>query len=450
MAGLAGQPGTKPSQLDNPVPGQQDEADALLSSFDAADDLLNSFDTSAAPPIEAPPPEDPGMVSQALDYTGRALDYAGGLTRTGLASVASVAQHATQGELGNDVTPEDVSAALQGKAPTSSEYLRRLGVGEMGSINAFGAQITGRGLVGFAADVATDPLTMVIKTVKKLPYLRKLINAEGKTGLANKATEALGEAVYKSALPEGAQDAAEALLKQGDLPVGGAAKIAKHVENAAKTMGDIRQGLYDRATELGVTIDTAYPLKRAEAVLTKMERDPALRGSAQQLRDMLNAYKAEGKVGLDLMSEWKTNLYDALPESAFRNGRLRGQAKQFKMALAADFREAIIGAGEAAEKGLGKSIDSLNDTWGAFLSATRPLEKAAKSPGSKLGLMIDGAVAASGGPQAYAVKKGFDMATGTTARTIVGNALIKAGQNDLASRLARQTAAKLAKDQGQK
>ena len=57
--------------------------------------------------------------------------------------------------------------------------------------------------------------------------------------------------------------------------------------------------------------------------------------------------------------------------------------------------------------------------------------------------MIDGAVAATGGPQAYAAKKAFDMATGTTARTVVGKALMEAGRKDLSSRLMRQSVANI-------
>lgn len=440
MAAIKNQPAPKPSQL---------PASPAKAAVAEADDFWAAGEEAIPEEMAAPAPnQEPGLVSQGLDYAGRALDYAGGIARTGLASSAGVAQDVLQGK--NPLTEppvvneEDVMNALKGKAPDSAEYLRRLGVPEGGSIKLGNMTFTTRGAAGFAADIATDPLTQVVKLAKKLPYLKKLINSEGTAGMVNKATEALGEAVYKSALPKGAEEAGETLIRAG-APVGGTARLAQKVEELSNTMGKLRQGLYDKATELGVTIDAAYPLKRAEATLSAMKKDPGLAPQVQELEGLLMRYKEAGKVPVDIMSEWKSHLYDALPASAWEGGRMKKTAQRFKMALAADFREAIEQAGNKAQKGLGDSINALNDKWGTLLSATRPLEKATQATGGKLGLMIDGAVAATGGPQAYALKKGFDVATGTGARTLVGKALMEAGKKDVASRLVRQSAADMLK-----
>lgn len=453
MAAIRGQPAPKPSQVKSPVPNADAELaaalDAELASAPLPQASQNDPELEAALSEFDAPQEQPGMLSQGLDAAGRVLDYAGGLTRTGLAGVANAASVAGQVIGGTDLADaesvvglDDVKSALKGKAPGSAEYLRRLGVPEGGSVDLGGTKFTTRGAAGFAADIATDPLTALTKLAKNVPYIKKLMNAEG---LTNKATEALGEAVYKSAFPKGAEEAAETMLKHGGAPMGSATKLAQKVDDLSNVMAKTRQGMYDRATELGVAIDPAVKgiTKNADAVIEAMKKDRGLAPAAAELEELLTRYKTGGPVSVDIISEWKTNLYDSLPNSAFSGPKIKGTAKRFKAALAADFRNAIVNAGNMAEKGLGDSINALNEKWGTLLGATRPLEKATQAAGGKLGLMIDGAVAATGGPQAYAAKKAFDMATGTTARTVVGKALMEAGRKDLSSRLMRQSVANI-------
>lgn len=472
MTGFKGQPGTKPTQVSNPVPNEQIEAEAAayLRDLDMPNLPANKEGTLAEVQQQIPSAsisqEEMGIVGKGLDYAGRGLDYAGGLTRTGLAQVAGMAQDVAQGKNPLNepqvVSEADVQAAFKGKAPSSEEYLRRLGVPEGGSIKAGGFTITGRDVVGLAGDITTDPLTSLVKLAKSSPYLRKLINAESKTGLANKATEALGEAIYKSAIPKKAQAAVDA-IQQGipNTAYNGEAlpwlskNFAQKVDDVSSVMGKLRQGLYDRADELKVMIDPAAKgiTSKADEVLARMKRDRGLAPSVQKLEELLQRYKEGGPVSVDILSEWKTNLYDALPESAFANGKLRGFAKQFKVALAGDFRDAIAKAANGAEKGLGDSINAINANWGILLSATKPLERASQATGGKLGHVVDGAIAAGGAlaggvmgaATGYAGKKAFDLATGATARTIAGKALMEAGKHDLMSRLARQSTAAIAR-----
>lgn len=462
MAATKGQPGTKPSQLSNPVPG----ADAA-SAFDAY--LAQNNAPQSAPaasavglaaesedqyaPVETAqaqgelPPEEPGMGMQALDAAGRVLDYGGGLMRTGLASVASTAQHALKGELGNDVTPADVKAAFKGKAPETAEYLRRMGVPEGGSVEVPGlGRVTTRGAVGLAGDIASDPLTAVAKLAKSAPYLKKLLEVPGR------ATEAVGEAIYRSGLSKidaklaerGAGKLSGALIEAG-APVGTTAQIAKKVEAMSQTIGKVRQGLYDKATELGVTIDTAYPLKRAEAVMKKFKNDPGLAPAMSELQGLVDRYKAAGKVSIDELSAWKTHLYDSLPASAFDGyGKIKGQAKTLKSALAADFREAIVGAGNKAEKGLGDAINTLNEKWGTLLEAQKPLAKQAAGAGiggGKLGTMIDGMLLGSGNGWAFVGKKALEGMNTTAVKSTAGKAAMELGKLDFMNRLTRQAIA---------
>lgn len=451
MAGIPGQPAPKPSSLapSNPTEAAQAAADKFFANekpislppSSGGSDPQQAADQFFSQDQQAPQ-EQPGMIHQGLNYAARGLDYLGGLTRTGLASVASVGEHAIKGEVGDDVTPEDVSNALKGKAPNSAEYLRRLGVGEGGSAHIPGlGRVTIRGAAGLAADIATDPLVAVAKAVKDAPYLSKLFNAPGA------ASEALGEAVYKAALPDHAKEAASAIIEGipeagiPGTPVLGKAGMAEHVQQMSETMGKLRQGLYDQATQLGATVDVAKsPLSRAEAVIETMRRDPTMVPLADEFTSMVEKYKSAGNVPVDIMSEWKTNLYDSLPKSAWSGtGGLNNVGKRFKAALAGDFRQAIIDTGNAAEKGLGDSIEALNAKWGTLLSATQPLDKAAQATGGKLSHMIDGAVMAASGLKGAAVKKGFDLATSAYSKTLVGKALMSAGRNGIATGLANRT-----------
>lgn len=434
----------QPSKLADPVPG--DDAANAAAQFMAqqtpsqseAEQAAAQFTQSEAPPQADQPTLGPGGASDPmalLGAAGRVLDAPGGVVRTGLAEVAGLAT-------GKDVVNnEDLKNMAVGKAPSSAEYLRRLGVNEGGSVTVpVLGKVTTRGAAGLALDIATDPLTAISKLIKEAPYIGKLLNAP------NKASEAVGEAVYKSAVKDidkklaaqGKGSVGDLLIEKG-APVGGTAKLAQHVDEMSNSMDKIRQGLYDKATEKGVLIDAAGPLKRSEAVIARLKRDPNMVTTADALQEMLDKYKASGKVPVDIVSEWKTNLYDSLPAEAFNGqGKLRGVSKQFKYALASDFRQAIVDAGNRGEKGLGDSIATVNDKWGTLLSAQKPVAKAVQATGGKIGHMIDGAVLAAGGVKAAIAKKGYDIATTPFMKTMVGKALMEAGKKGFAGDLARR------------
>ncbi len=439
----------RPSALNSPVPGADGAAalNAFLSQqaqpspADAAG--AKALDTELAqqnpPEPPPPPPEQPGAVMQGLQAGAKVLDYPGGLVRTGLAEVAGLAT----GKL-DTVKIEDVMNALKGKAPNSAEYLKRLGVSEGGRINIpFLGSVPARSIEGVALDIATDPLSAISKLVKEVPYIGKLINAPGA------ASEAAGEAIYRSGLKKvdakmierGGAPISEALLESG-APVGTTQQLMEHVKNLSDTMGQTRQGLYDKAAELGAAVDLTQPLKRAEAVIERMMRNPPMKAAALELQTMLNSYKEMGVATLDLVSEWKTSLNDALPASAFGStGRLKGSAMQLKQALAADFRDAIVATGNKAEKGLGDGIERINARWGTLLNAAKPMGQQAKSAaGASLGGTIDTLLLASGHVPVAIAKKGMDLANTTYARTAFGKALIAAGQSGIANTLASRAA----------
>lgn len=417
---------------------------------------------------QPPPPaaEPPGMLAQAggkvLDAAGRVLDYGSGAVRTLAAAGLGVANDA------------DAEAAMRGKAPSSAEYLRRLGVSDGMSFTVPGTnfKVTQRGAEGLALDIASGSVTKELKAigslVKEVPYIGKLINVPGA------ASEALGEATYKAALrkvdkkiaEEGGDSLGQALAQgttaesaqaaklgvnvpgQAGGKIGGAQSIKDNVQSMSDTLGKLRKGLYDKATEKGISIDTkAMPLSNAEAVLTKLYENPTMRPMVDELRTYMQAYKDEGKVALETMSDWKTSLASKLPKSAWitaENGnvKLLPEAMRFKQALASDFRNAIIKTGNAGEKGLGDAVEAVNNKWGILLDGQRlglnKLTNAGEIPPT-IGHAINLTLAATGHYAQAALTKAADLATTPYAKTLIGKTLMTAGKSGLADALANRS-----------
>jgi len=454
MAAIAGQPTARPSDLNGPVPTPDINAAAQAfmakeSSQQAVppqggsgqdiDAAAQAFMQQQGQQGDEPPQEPTSTTGKVLDAAGRVLDYPGGFMRAGLASAAGLASG--QGEV---VTPEDLKAAAVGKGPNAAEYLKRLGVSEGGSMNLPGfGRVTVRGAEGLALDIASDPMTVLAKTAKSIPYIGKILNMPGK------AADALGEAIYKSAVAgtdaklaarsgeAGATAVGDALVANG-APVGGLAKLAQKVSDISNTMGNVRQGLYDRFEQLGGKIDMPDDMfKNARGVIDNLRKNPTLRGLADEFEENVNKYQAEGFTSMSDMSKWKTQLYDSLPKGAFNGPALTNPGKMFKAALASDFKRRIISAGEEVEPGLGKAIDELNTKWGPLLEAQPQMAKAAGASTS-LGKTIDAATLAAAGPKGFAVKKAFELATSPYAKTLAGKALMTGGRNGIATAVANR------------
>jgi hypothetical protein len=465
MAGIAGQPSAKPSSIKSPVPNedlaaaasafvaqqgnQMPQAPAGSPDQAAEPDLATAAQQFAGGGQAEAAPQGPGIVSQGLDYAGRGLDYMGGVMRTGVANSAGMLKAAAEGKnpLAPEnmiVKPEDLKAATYGKAPSSAEYLKRMGFGEGKSISLpFVGKISERDVEGLALDIATDPLTIFAKTLKEIPYIGKLLKAPGQ------AAEALGDMTYKSGLSKvdaklaerGKGPVSEILKEEGK--VGTTAKLAKDVDDLANSMGKIRGELYDRVNQAGVQVDLSKGFSRTEAVIDKLRRDPTPHNIAlaNEFEEMLNGYKNRGTAPIDLVSEWKTSYYDALPKSAFNPAnKLTGVGKQFKGALAEDLRQSIIQTGEKADKGLGHAIDKVNNKWGILIEAKNPMKKQANQAAAKSFLdKLDFVLAAADHSGGLALaKKGAEALNTTVAKTVMGKAMMEAGKRGVADALTRQ------------
>lgn len=356
--------------------------------------------------------------ARALQGMGQILDYPGGLVRTGLASVGGLLSGKT-----DVVKPEDVNAAFRGQAPKSSEYMQRLGVPEGPGVEVpYVGKVTARDVGGFATDVATDPMTALARGEKALNPVGQM-------------TEKAGENVYKSGfkkiderlVEKGKSKLSDLLLEEG-APTGTTKQIAEKTKEMSSGLAKERKALYDKASEKGVTIDLGYPLENAEKHLEKMRQDPGLRDLADQLSEKLAVYKKEGKVPLDKLSDWKSNIYNMLPESAYGpHGVVKGPAKEFQKKLAKDFREAIVDGGNKAEAGLGDSIDQVNEKWSTLIGAEKPTAMQIRR-GETPNLVTSVDAILSTHPGLLATKKAADAAKTTYLRTKLGKGLMVTGR----------------------
>lgn len=461
MSALKGQPAAKPSQLADPVPGQQSAVDAFFADYKPPQvDATAQFEAAAAPA----PAEQPGLGSQiqeagsqALDAAGRALDYGGGLLRTGLASAAGVAQTVAQGKNPLMEKPvvgqEDVVAALKGKAPVFDEYLRRLGVPEGGSIELPGlGRYTIRGAVGLAGDIAASPpLNKVVALASKFPVIKEILGAPGA------ALEAVGAQMYKAGLKtadaklalKDKEPISKYLMQAGES--GTTAQLAEKVKDMADTMGGVRQGLYDEATKLGAGVDLNTALKRTELLVDKLGKRKSYGAAAikEEVNKILDHYKGLGSLTIEEASAAKSELFEAIKSSKIGNARTA--AKALNAAMAADLREAIVSSSNKAKKGLGDAIEEVNQKWGTLITAQKPMEQQAAKAATKSlisqidGIILGGGLALPGGigtvPAAavVGVKKMFQLANTTYAKTTFGNALINAGKHSLEDSLMKRS-----------
>lgn len=394
--------------------------------------------------------EEPGLLNKAVDYGVRGLDYLGGINRAGLVTLGDIKAMKHDPSHKFTVTGEDVGNIVQGHAPTSSEYLRRAGVSEGPSADLpLLGNTSLRDGEGLALDIATDPLMALTAAARGIPRLGKALNPIGSMA------ESAGTKVYKSGLKKvdeklverGAKPVSDLLLEEGKS--GTTKTLAKESRELGKKALAERTELYAKAEKLGATVDMSTALTKAEAAVTKMRSNPGLAPAAEKLLALIDSYKKAGKVTLATASEWKTAMFEALPEAAFnQHGKVKGAAQKVEKALAQDFKTAIVDAGNSAEKGLGDEIHALNEKMQTTLGAEKPFKMQvargnttnAVTPvdamlGTFSGLLSHDARMAAG---AVALKKAADLSKTTYVRTKAGMGLLKAGKSGNLDTLARR------------
>lgn len=385
------------------------------------------------------PREDRGLLGKGLDYSLRALDYAGGAARYAGAGLANIPYSMATGK--SLTKTDDLGKVLKGQAPTTAEYMERGGVpeGPRFNLSPMEGDTSLRDIAGFAGDIATDPLTYTGLPLVK--GAKKLLNVGGDTA------ESVGKSIYRSGFKKiderlaekGKKKIADVLLESG-APAGTTKKLAKNMQKVADTALKQRDELYKKATDLGVTVDLRFPLEQTEELLSKARTNPGMRAKVDELSDLLMEYKNAGKVDLQTLSDWKSALYEALPASAFGpDGKAKGIYSKFEKALATDFKDAIISAGNKAEKGLGSKIDEANEIIGSVLTAKQPTKiQIRRGETPNFFTSVDAILGGVGAAKALPLKKGADLAKTTYARTKVGKGLMRAGQSGLIDPAARR------------
>lgn len=256
---------------------------------------------TAIPKVMAPESQDVSILDkvgeglqgakEAGQMAGRVLDYPGGLARTAIAQVASPYVSRAQNKDLNLVNTQDWLDALKGQAPTSSEYMKRAQVPEMGKVDVpYLGEVTGRGALGLATDIATDPLNLVNKI--------------------GQGVEALGKTAYKSGLKaidlEGAKYAKDPVsdLLVSERATGSMESIQKQMDDLAEKaltprnviLKEARAGEGDMRRAMSPVLNEIYSLK--------LHGTPEQKNIAEIFEKRANAYiKLGGKKPEEILRE---------------------------------------------------------------------------------------------------------------------------------------------------
>lgn len=452
-------------------------------------------------------PEDgQSLGSMALEGTVRALDYAGGVARTAAAGLADAGQLAKAGAQGlipggknfeqaladiDFATREgDVSEAFKGNAPTTAQFMERAKVPEgekydlmpevrvpLTDIKLGEGKSSTRDIVGFAGDVALDPLTYmtgglsaaakagakasakagqnIVKAGQKVAAMgpgagktaaqtalnvtkgvqmggefgQKLASAIAQPGNTIKE---IGENIYKSGFKKVdtrlndrlSMKMSDVMLEEG-VPMGRLKDMQKYSDEILQPMYAKKRGeMYQLLDSHGVKVDPRYAMSHAEEVISKYAANPAFKDKVEKMRELVETYSTSGKTSVSQMSDWKTQIYDALPDSAFNDvGRVKNEWKELQKAIAKGFKEEIEHAADFVQPGMGKEVSHLNEKWGTLINAKKPTkaEIAAAERKNLLTQVKAGVLAVN--PFAAAGMYAAEGAATTAARTGVGKTM---------------------------
>jgi len=398
---------------------------------------------------QAPEPEvapEPTLRQMALKGLGKALDYTSGLGRTAVAG-------AIDPFVEDDVLKQgDVMSALKGEAVPGEEILKRAGMAEGPRYNLFpevkipltditlgeGDSST-RDIAGFGLEVAADPLTYLTLGGAKLA--RPLATA----------TEKSGEKLFKSGLKkidervleQGAEPLSDLLLKEG--VSGTTKKIQKGSKQLQEVLEKRRQQLLELGDRAGAMVDPTKAVQKAEARIAKIT-NPNMQDLRERLQTTIDNYKNSGPLPLSQANEWKTDLYNSMPDTAFDPlGKLKGPAKKIEKDLSLGFKKEIEGSFNSAVPGGGDLLASNNKKTQTLIKAEKPLRMQARRANTinaftPIDAMItSGSALASQNPLVAAAmlgtKKAADLSKTTAFRTTAGLGMNRFGKAPIAGGL---------------
>lgn len=372
-----------------------------------------------------------------------ALDYLGGMTRTGAAALV--------GQAGQ----EEWERAKRGEAPSTSEYLEKAGASKWGSLSDVlpslysetgdewtklkkgGAlDITGRGAAGFVGDVALDPLTYLsggatalaksgaVKAAPKaVQYAAK--TADIALNPIQKALEKGGKSLYKGGFKKidtrlaekNIEPLSEYMYKQN--VVGGLETVLNRMEARQKELMAQRAPIYEAIEKAGGTVDPYEAARPAMETLIQKARLPYAKGEVEKGLEFLA--QADKPLPISVASEQKTALYDMLPATAFDpSGRLTSSGKELLQDLSSGYKKAIEETAEKTIPGSGKNISDINKEYGVYASAMKPTRSEISKEGRKDILsQVKGAMAVIN-PKAMAAMYGAQAVNSPYFRSTVG------------------------------
>jgi hypothetical protein len=227
---------------------------------------------------------------KALEMVGRTLDYPGGLARVayqGLQDIPyAIRTQIQDGEIKSVSKADDFSRALKGQAPTSEEYMDRIGI-EPG---------VGRTLGGMAKDIALDPLTYM--TLGAAPLVKQTAKA--------------GKNLYKSGLKAIDEEAklynkapvSELLMKEG---------VTGSAEQIQKRMDELAEG-YKRERDYILKRARAGEVDMGEAMAPLMAKIQELRNNGHpDLKALADVFENDARKMLDLGAKEPEHILRELP-----------------------------------------------------------------------------------------------------------------------------------------
>lgn len=369
---------------------------------------------------------------EALSGAARVLDYPGGIARTAVAGLANIPYAAATGK--SITQPEDIVNALKGQGPTSAQYMERAGVPEGDVVDyPLVGKVSTRGLGGVALDIATDPLTALSKAGVAANGLDQAVEAGGKT-LYKSGLKKIDQAVAE----KGAQPFSDLMLENG--VTGSSKSIQGASEQLLRDTKKSRDIIHEALDTAGAKVDPQIALKDAIDEATRVgAADPGMKSQMDLIQEKLQKYLDHGPVPVSQASEWKTNLYTAMPESAYdKFGKLKGPAQRIEKLAAGGLKNEIEASADAVAPGLGGQISQANQNMQTLLAARKPLKQAAKSAQSINAVTpVDAMLGGMGAAVSHdplttvgllAAKKALDVSKTTGFRTMAGNAAMGLGQ----------------------
>lgn len=386
---------------------------------------------------------------KALDYGIRGLDYAGGLTRTAVANVADeVAQLMGIYDEDRISAPETLRAAYRGEAPGTAELMEMAQIPEGSSVNLFpeitipGTDITlGKGdtsirdAVGFAGDIALDPLTYL--TAGGAHAVKGVANAARPLARAQAAT---GRKIYQSGLKKGDFVAkkfgkgdkalSDMLLKRGIR--GSSESIAEQGVTLADSLFRRQQGILAEATARGAQLDPAQVMGPVQKKINKIlsARNPVPKKAAGEYAKMIDdiastaAHGNQASLFNRMMtpveaSDIKTSLYNLVGDSAYDTLKKSKDGSKLLKMTARQLKNSVEGSVDKVSKKLGSEFRQVQKDLGTILTSRKVLSsEAGKEIGKNAFTSIDGIILAN--PTVFAAKKTADLLKTTGARTRTG------------------------------